>query len=119
MAGGLLTGKYRQDQKPDEGRFTAAVGEAGAMYAQRYWHEREFQTIEKLRALADESGLSLAKLSIAWVMANPVISAAIIGASRAEQLTETLAAADVKLDPDLKSRLDDLTVEYRWGDAPR
>ena len=119
MAGGLLTGKYRHDQKPNEGRFTAAVGNAGAMYAERYWHEREFETIERLSGIAKEAGHSLAQLSIAWVMANPTISSAIVGASRAEQLTETLAAADIQLDAALKAKLDDVTVEYRWGDAAR
>ena len=119
MAGGMLTGKYRLDQKPNEGRFTAQLGNAGAMYAERYWHEREFATIEKLQAIAAEAGHSLAQTSIAWVMANPVISSAIVGASRASQLTETLAAADVVLDPAIKQKLDDVTVEYRWGDAAR
>jgi aryl-alcohol dehydrogenase-like predicted oxidoreductase len=119
MAGGLLTGKYKLDQRPNEGRFTAQVGNAGAMYSERYWHEREFGTIEKLQAIAAETGHSLMQVSIAWVMANPVISSAIIGASRAEQLTETLAAADIKLDEGVKARLDEATVEYRWGDAAR
>jgi aryl-alcohol dehydrogenase-like predicted oxidoreductase len=119
MAGGLLTGKYRHDEKPNEGRFTAQVGNAGAMYSERYWHEREFGTIETLQGIAAETGHSLAQVSIAWVMANPVISSAIIGASRAEQLTDTLAAADIALDPAIKQKLDDATVEYRWGDAAR
>lgn len=119
MAGGLLTGKYRYDQKPNEGRFTAQVGTAGVRYSERYWHEREFQTVEKLRAIASEAGHSLAQLSVAWVLANPTVSSAIIGASRAEQLTETLAAADLQLDPAIKAKLDDATVEYRWGDAAR
>lgn len=119
MAGGLLTGKYRHDQKPNEGRFTAQVGNAGAMYSERYWHEREFGTIEKLQAIAAGTGHSLAQVSIAWVLANPVISSAIIGASRAEQLTDTLAAADIKLDESVKASLDEATVEYRWGDAAR
>jgi aryl-alcohol dehydrogenase-like predicted oxidoreductase len=119
MAGGMLTGKYKLDQKPNEGRFTPQLGNAGAMYAERYWHEREFATIGKLQAIAAESGHSLAQLSIAWVMANPAITSAIIGASRADQLTETLAAADVRLDAGLKAKLDDVSVEYRWGDAAR
>lgn len=119
MAGGMLTGKYKLEQKPNEGRFTEQVGNAGAMYAERYWHEREFVTIEKLRAIADEAGHPLAQLAIAWVMANPVISSAIVGASRADQLDGSLPAADIKLDPALVQKLDDLTVEYRWGDALR
>ena len=119
LAGGLLTGKHRHDAPPAEGRFTAAVGKAGAMYQERYWHKREFETIEKLRAIAGEAGQSLTKLAVAWVLANSTITSAIIGASRADQLTETLAAVDFELEPQLKSQLDDTTIEYRWGDAAR
>jgi aryl-alcohol dehydrogenase-like predicted oxidoreductase len=89
------------------------------MYQQRYWHEREFQTIEKLKAIVADARQSLTKTSIAWVLANPVVSSAIIGASRPDQLTDTLAAADLTLDPELKAKLDDTTIEYRWGDAAR
>jgi aryl-alcohol dehydrogenase (NADP+) len=56
---------------------------------------------------------------VAWVLANDVITAPIIGASRPEQLDDSLAAAAVALDHDLKRRLDDLTSEYRMGDAAR
>jgi 1-deoxyxylulose-5-phosphate synthase len=119
LAGGLLTGKHRHDAAPSEGRFTATVGKAGEMYTQRYWHEREFQTIEKLKGIAGETGESLAKTSLAWVLANPAVTSAIIGASRPEQLADTLAAIDLTLDPQVKAKLDDATVEYRWGDATR
>ncbi|MCC8393651.1 aldo/keto reductase [Paraburkholderia sp. MMS20-SJTR3] len=119
LAGGLLTGKHRHDAAPAEGRFTASVGNAGAMYQQRYWHEREFETIEQLKALVAPTGESLTKVSLAWVLANPLISSAIIGASRAEQLSDTLAAVDYVLDDALKTQLDDATVQYRWGDAAR
>jgi aryl-alcohol dehydrogenase-like predicted oxidoreductase len=119
LAGGLLTGKHRHDAAPSEGRFTATVGKAGEMYTQRYWHEREFQTIEKLKGIAGETGASLAKTSLAWVLANPAVTSAIIGASRPEQLTDTLAAIDLTLEPELKAKLDEATVEYRFGDAQR
>ncbi|CAB3763621.1 aldo/keto reductase [Paraburkholderia solisilvae] len=120
LAAGLLTGKHRHDAKPTEGRFTSAtVGQAGAMYQERYWHEREFQTVDKLRGIVEPTGESLLKTSLAWVLSNPVVTSVIIGASRPEQLDETLAAVDLKLDPELKAQLDDATVEYRWGDAAR
>jgi 1-deoxyxylulose-5-phosphate synthase len=117
LAGGLLTGKHKGDAPPPEGRFT--VGKSGAMYQERYWHEREFATIEALKKAVDEAGLALPTTSIAWVLANPAVTSAIIGASRPEQLTATLAAADMTLDADLKATLDELTHEYRWGDAQR
>ena len=58
-------------------------------------------------------------LSVAWVLANPAITAPIVGASRPDQLDLSFAAADYKLDPALKAKLDELTVEYRRGDAAR
>ncbi|MDE1180203.1 aldo/keto reductase [Paraburkholderia sp.] len=119
LAGGLLTGKHRHDTAPAEGRFTASVGKAGAMYQARYWHQREFDTIEKLRGIAAQSGHSLTQTALAWVLANPSISSAIIGASKPEQLSDTLAAVDLTLGDELKAVLDDATVEYRWGDAAR
>jgi aryl-alcohol dehydrogenase-like predicted oxidoreductase len=119
LAGGLLTGKHKHDAQPAAGRFTAAVGKAGAMYQERYWHKREFETIDKLRAIAAESGASLTKTSLAWVLAHPLITSAIIGASNPDQLTDTLSAVDMTLDAELKAQLDDATIEYRWGDAAR
>ncbi len=119
LAGGLLTGKHRLDAQPESGRFTATVGKAGAVYQERYWHKREFETIDKLNGIAQQSGASLTKISLAWVLANPLITSAIIGASKPDQLTDTLSAIDLTLDADLKAQLDDATVEYRWGDAAR
>ncbi|MFL9863440.1 aldo/keto reductase [Paraburkholderia fungorum] len=119
LAGGLLTGKHRVDAAPTSGRFTETVGKAGAMYQERYWHKREFETIEKLKAIATTTGESLTRVSLAWVLANPLITSAIIGASRAEQLGDTLAASDLVLDAQVKAQLDELTLEYRWGDAAR
>ena len=118
IAGGLLSGKHNGSAPPpDGGRFT--LGNAGAMYQQRYWHEQMFDTVEALRKLADEAGVSLVTLSVAWVLANKAITAPIIGASHPRQLDASLAAATYELDPDLKQRLDDLTHDYRMGDAAR
>jgi aryl-alcohol dehydrogenase (NADP+) len=118
IAGGLLSGKHNRSADPPEGtRFT--LGNAGSMYQQRYWHEQMFDTVEALRKLADEAGVSLVTLSVAWVLANKAITAPIIGASQPRQLDASLAAATYELDPDLKQRLDDLTHDYRMGDAAR
>lgn len=65
----------------------------------------------------DLSGLT--KTSLAWVLTNPLITSAIIVASHADQLTESLAAPDLALDPERKAQLDDTIAEYRWGDAAR
>lgn len=118
LAGGLLTGKYKPGASPEANtRFT--LGTAGNMYQDRYWNERSFNTVTQLHALADEAGVPLATLAVAWVMANPLITAPLLGASRPEQLDATLAAAEYQLDPALKQKLDELTTEYRKGDAPR
>lgn len=118
LAGGLLTGKYKPEAKPGENtRFT--LGTAGGMYQDRYWNERSFGTVAQLHKLAEEAGVPLATLAVAWVMANPLVTAPLLGASRPEQLDATLAAADYKLDAGLKQRLDELTAEYRKGDATR
>jgi aryl-alcohol dehydrogenase-like predicted oxidoreductase len=115
LAGGLLTGKYRHDKTPAKGRFSAENGQFGAIYQARYWHEREFETIARLREIAKERGEPLAKLSVAWVLAHPAVTSAILGASNLEQLTETLSAADPSLGAELKARLNEVTVEYRRG----
>ena len=118
IAGGLLSGKHSRSAPPPEGsRFT--LGSAGAMYQERYWNEHAFDTVEALRKLADQAGVSLVTLSVAWVLANKAITAPIIGASRPQQLDASLAAAAYALDPDLKRQLDEVTHEYRMGDAPR
>ncbi|HEY7012821.1 MAG TPA: aldo/keto reductase [Streptosporangiaceae bacterium] len=118
IAGGLLSGKHsRADPPPESSRFT--LGNAGRMYQERYWHDHEFDTVEALRELAKEAGVNLVTLSVAWVMANQAVTAPIIGASSPGQLDHSLAAAEYTLDDDLKGKLDDLTHEYRLGDAPR
>jgi aryl-alcohol dehydrogenase (NADP+) len=89
------------------------------MYQKRYRHEREFDTVEELRKLADQAGVSLVTLSVAWVLANQAVTAPIIGASRPEQLDASIAAVSYSLDDDLKTQLDDLTYAYRLGDSAR
>ena len=118
LAGGLLSGKHRRETGPTPGtRFT--LGNAAGRYQDRYWHEREFATVEALRPLAAEAGLSPTQLALAWTLAEPAITAPIVGASRPEQLDDAVAAVEKPLDAALKARLDELTVEYRWGDDPR
>jgi aryl-alcohol dehydrogenase-like predicted oxidoreductase len=118
LAGGFLSGKHRTDTGPTAGtRFT--LGTAAGRYQDRYWHEREFATVEELRPLAAAAGMSMAQMAVAWVLSHPAITAPIIGASRPEQLDDVLAAADKGISADLKARLDEMTLEYRFGDDPR
>jgi aryl-alcohol dehydrogenase-like predicted oxidoreductase len=117
LAGGMLTGKHKRGAPPEGSRFT--LGTAAKNYTERYWKEREFETVERFIGLAQEAGIAPATLALAWVLANPVITAPIIGASRADQLAASVAALDVRLDSALKAKLDALSQEFRMGDAVR
>jgi aryl-alcohol dehydrogenase (NADP+) len=118
LAGGMLSGKHGRGLAPAEGtRFT--IHGAGAMYQERYWHEREFDAVDAFQQIAKEAGLKPATLAVAWVLHQPAVTAPILGASRPDQLDDTLAAAEVNLDDDLIRKLDELTREFRRGDAAR
>jgi 1-deoxyxylulose-5-phosphate synthase len=118
LAGGLLTGKHNHATPPQAGtRF--ALGTAARRYQERYWNEKEFETIEALRPIAAEAGNSMATMALSWVLANPAITAPIVGASRPDQLGESLDAAEKPLPVELKARLDDLTHGWRAVDAER
>jgi len=118
LAGGLLTGKHKRAATPTQGtRFT--LGTAGSMYAERYWQDREFNAVDALGSLARDSGIEFVTLAVAWTLANPAITTPIIGASKPEQLKASVAAAEMRFDPALKTKLDELTHEFRMGDAPR
>jgi len=118
LAGGLLTGKHKRSGTPPEGsRFK--LGTAGAMYTQRYWQDREFNAVDAFVALAREHGIDPVTLAVAWVMAHPAITTPIIGASKADQLKASVAAVELKLDAALKQKLDELSHEFRMGDAAR
>jgi aryl-alcohol dehydrogenase-like predicted oxidoreductase len=116
LAGGFLSGKYRFEDEPTEGRFSAELGQQfGDVYRERYWNQQRFESVERMKTLAAEIGEPLAKLAIAWALTNPTITSAILGASRPDQLTDTLGAVDLELPDELKTKLDDITDQYRWG----
>lgn len=99
LAQGVLSGKYLPgEQPPADSR--AASEEMGGFIS---WLMKDdtLSAVQKLKPLADEAGCSLAQFAIAWVLRLPNISAAIVGASRPEQVSENAAASDLKIDPDL------------------
>jgi aryl-alcohol dehydrogenase (NADP+) len=118
LAGGFLTGKHTAGA-PTEGTRFALGGGAGERYLERYWHEQMFATVEELRRLAADAGMSLAQLAVAWCLAQPAITAPIIGASKPSQLDDAIAAVTTPLEPELYARVDDLTRAYRASDALR
>jgi 1-deoxyxylulose-5-phosphate synthase len=117
LAGGLLTGKHRKGEPTEGTRFT--LGNAAGRYQERYWHQRMFESVEAIRAVAEECGIPMTTLAMRWVLANPVVTSPILGASRPEQLEASVRALDAPLDDEVKRRLDEITHEYRFGDNAR
>jgi len=113
LAGGLLTGKHNPDAPPEPGtRFT--LGASGVLYRDRYWHATQFEAVSTLRDYFRGRGIDLATAGVAWVLAQPGVTAAIVGASRPEQLDATLAATDLTLDADALAVCDSV-----WWTLPR
>ncbi|MET7552408.1 aldo/keto reductase family protein [Streptomyces sp. NPDC005479] len=107
IAQGVLTGKYKPGAQPPAGS-RATDDKGGASFVAGWLRDDVLERVQQLRPLADQAGLSLAQLAVAWVLQNPNVSAAIIGASRPEQVTENVRAAGVKFDADLLKAIDDV-----------
>ncbi|MEU4512633.1 aldo/keto reductase family protein [Nonomuraea wenchangensis] len=106
IAQGVLTGKYLPGQQPPEGsRATDAAG--GSAMIARFMNDDVLTRVQELKPIAADLGLSMAQLAIAWVLQNPNVSSAIVGASRPEQVRDNVKAAGVKLDQDVLRRIDD------------
>ena len=75
---------------------------------QRFMNDDVLTRVQGLKPIADEAGLSMAQLAVAWVLQNPNVAAALVGASRPEQVYENVKAAGVKIDPELMARIDDV-----------
>jgi aryl-alcohol dehydrogenase-like predicted oxidoreductase len=113
LAGGFLSGKHKHAPEPEEqGRFT--LGTAGKMYRHRYWQEAQFAAVERLAKEVAARGLDLVSVAVAWVVAQPGVSSAIIGASKPGQLAASLAAAELELDAELRAACDAV-----WWELPR
>jgi aryl-alcohol dehydrogenase-like predicted oxidoreductase len=107
IAQGVLTGKYLPGQPHPEGS-RATDEKSGATFISRFLTDGVLTTVQQLRPLADQAGLSMAQLAIAWVLQNQNVSSAIVGASRPEQLVDNAKAAGVKLDADLLKAIDEV-----------
>ncbi|WP_201294576.1 MULTISPECIES: aldo/keto reductase family protein [unclassified Nocardiopsis] len=107
IAGGVLTGKYKPGQEIPAGS-RAADPQSGRFLQGPLEDQVLLERVQKLEPLAAEAGLSLAQLAVAWVLQNPNVSAAIIGASRPEQVEDNVQAAGVRLDPELLARIDEV-----------
>ncbi len=97
LAAGVLTGKYKRGEAPREGtRF--ALGTAAQLYQQRYWQDEQLDVVERLAADVASRGKSITHVALRWVLDQPGVTSAIVGASRAEQLRDSLKALEVTLD---------------------
>jgi aryl-alcohol dehydrogenase-like predicted oxidoreductase len=106
IAQGVLTGKYKPGQPVPEG--SRATDERGGAFIKRMLDDELLTRVEQLAPLAAEAGLTLAQLAVAWTLQNRNVAAAIIGASRPEQVAENVKAAGVKLDAGLLKRIDEI-----------
>ena len=113
LAGGVLTGKYVPGEAPREGtRFT--LGQAAQLYQARYWQDAQLDVVARLAADVAARGKSITHVALRWVLDQPGVTCAIIGASRAEQLRDSLAGVAVQLDDADRRACDDA-----WYAVPR
>ena len=107
IAQGVLTGKYRPGEQPPPGS-RATDEKGGANMIKRWMSNEVLERVQQLVPLAEEAGLSMAQLAVAWTLQNKNVSSAIIGASRPEQVQDNAAAAGVELGDDLLAKIDEV-----------
>jgi aryl-alcohol dehydrogenase-like predicted oxidoreductase len=106
IAQGVLTGKYLPGAAPPAG--SRATDERGSRFIGELLTDEVLNTVQELRQVAQQAGLLLSQLAVAWTLQNPAVSAAIIGASRPEHVRENVRAAGVRLEPELMARIDEI-----------
>jgi aryl-alcohol dehydrogenase-like predicted oxidoreductase len=106
LGGGLLTGKYTTNQKASDGRLVQ-----NAMYNKRYGDQMYYEIAERFAAYARQRDMRPATLAVAWVMSHPAVTAPIIGARNVDQLADSLAAADVDMNPAWRREISELSYE--------
>ena len=113
LAGGMLSGKHRRGAAPEQGsRFT--IPNAGQMYQERYFHDREFEAVDGFQKLAVEAGIKPATLAIAWVLAQSGVTTAIAGSRNPLHVADNAATGDLFLDA---TDLDELEAIVPLGPA--
>jgi aryl-alcohol dehydrogenase-like predicted oxidoreductase len=117
IAQGVLTGKYLPGQPPPKG--SRATDESGAQFISKFMKDDVLTRVQKLKPIAQEAGLSMAQLAVAWVLQNPNVSSAIVGASRPEQVRDNAKATGVKLDGAIMKRIDEVVGSVVERDPKR
>ncbi|MGY1839054.1 MULTISPECIES: aldo/keto reductase family protein [unclassified Modestobacter] len=105
---GILTGKYQPGQPPPSGSRATDEKGGGANFISRWMTDDVLTRVQELRPIADDLGLSMAALAVAWVLSEENVAAAIIGASRPEQVRDNVQASGVRLEADVKARIDEV-----------
>jgi len=105
MAQGALTGKYLPGQQPPAG--SRGAGADGAEMMEDYLSDRILERVQKLKPIADDAGLSMAQLALAWVLQHGNVAAAIVGATRPEQIKDNAGASGVRLEPAVLAQIDE------------
>ncbi len=118
LAQGVLTGKYVPGQPLPEGS-RATDDKGGADMISRYMNDETLTRVQKLKPIADDLGLSMSQLAIAWVLANENVAAALVGASRPEQIADNVKAAGVALEGDVLARIDEALGDIVEKDPAR
>jgi aryl-alcohol dehydrogenase-like predicted oxidoreductase len=116
LAGGLLSGKYTDPRRPQEGgRFASDLG---PMYRERYWNDQQFAAVDALREIAGDAGLTLLELAFRWLLGRPLVGSILLGVSGTDQLSENLTAASgPSLSPEVEQACDEVWTTLR-GAAP-
>lgn len=106
LAQGVLTGKYRRGEQAPAGTRGSDPNVSSMMSV--YMSDENLAKVEKLAMLADEAGLTLAQLSLAWVLRQPGVASAIVGASRPEQIEQNITASGITLSADLLAKIEEI-----------
>jgi aryl-alcohol dehydrogenase-like predicted oxidoreductase len=105
LAQGVLTGKYRPGEEPPSD--SRAASDSMSTFIERLMTEETLEAVERLRPVAEEAGLSLTELALAWVLRRPELASAIVGASRPEQVHANVAASGIELSDDVLAAADE------------
>jgi len=114
LAGGFLTGRYQQAESPAPAGTRFSLGKTGDLYRERYWQKAQFEAVRQLHDFMKPRGKLLLQAALKWVLDQPGVSAAIVGASRPEQLDQSLPAVNLALDAEEKE-----ACKLAWYSLPR
>ena len=114
LAGGFLSGRYQSLEAPPPAMTRFSIGKTGDLYRERYWQKAQLEAVQALQQYFESRGKSILQVAVAWVLAQPGMTSAIIGASNAEQLDASIGAVNLTLDQKEKD-----ACNRAWYHLPR